>query len=104
MCHLANEEEKWTLPLWDALSFYKLILWIYLSFAKVTVCTVSETFCVCVCVYVQTYYSIIKLGRETQLHYDQQNDHNDEFIALLCESTVFNSIDFLFQHLHVMLP
>lgn len=48
------------------------------------------------CVYVQTHYLIIKFGRRTCLHYDQ-NDHNEDFIALMRESAMFNSIEFLFS-------
>lgn len=55
----------------------------------------------CMCVYVPIYYLIIKFGRGTRLHYDQQNDHNDEFNALMCESATFNSclipLDFYFS-------
>lgn len=70
-------------------------------------CYSSCMYCIwnlqCMCVYMQTYYLIIKFGRGTRLYYDQQNDHNDEFIALTCEPAMFNSIKVLFQPLHVTL-
>lgn len=38
------------------------------------------------------------------LCYDQLYDHNDnEFIPLMCETTMFNFIESLFQILHVVL-
>lgn len=55
------------------------------------------------CMFVNIMFDHKFLGGKN-LCYDQLYDHNNnEFISVMCESAMFNFVEYLFQTLHVVL-